>query len=344
MKVKQIIAFLCAAVLLWTVYPYNAHADREMISVNYIGTPSSSDLDDIDADIRYPRKESFYLDEYKFAKVSRNSVYAFKDPNAANVMAKGNTFNVYKGEQVVILAQSSGYACVIFPNLGCAGWINQDYLEYVDSLNLTKEPYFGPSSADLDAIDADIRYPRQDSFYLDDYKYAVVARNCVYAFKDPNVADVMAKGNTFFVYKGEEAIMLAQSSGYACVIFPNLGRAGWVNQDYLESVSSLNTSSSPEEPKYGPSAADLDAIDADIRYPRLDSFYLPDYIVTTVSRPRCHVFIDPNSSDVMNANNYFDVSKGEMVVILAESSGYACVIFPDLGRAGWINCDYLTES
>lgn len=93
-----------------------------------------------------------------------------------------------------------------------------------------------------------------------------------------------------------------------------------------------------------PSAADLDAIDADIRYPRMDSFYLSDYIYTTVSRLRCHVFIDPNSSDVMNTNNYFDVTQGERVIILAESSGYACAIFPDLNRAGWINCNYLAES
>ena len=90
--------------------------------------PSAEDLDEIHADIRYPRAESFYLPYYKYAAVSRNAVKAFIDPNASDVMAASNTYTVTIGEDVVVLAESPGYACVIFPDLERAGWINKDYL------------------------------------------------------------------------------------------------------------------------------------------------------------------------------------------------------------------------
>ena len=90
--------------------------------------PSAEDLDEIHADIRYPRAESFYLPYYKYAAVSRNAVKAFIDPNASDVMAASNTYTVTIGEDVVVLAESQGYACVIFPDLERAGWINKDYL------------------------------------------------------------------------------------------------------------------------------------------------------------------------------------------------------------------------
>ena len=103
---------------------YNSY-DSEKYSDH---APSAEDLDEIHADIRYPRVESFYLPYYKYAAVSRGAVNAFIDPNAGNVMADNNTFTVTIGEDVVVLAESQGYACVIFPDLGRAGWINKDYL------------------------------------------------------------------------------------------------------------------------------------------------------------------------------------------------------------------------
>ena len=98
---------------------YNRYSDH---------APSAEDLDEIHADIRYPRVESFYLPYYKYAAVSRNAVKAFIDPNASDVMAASNTYTVTIGEDVVVLAESPGYACVIFPDLERAGWINKDYL------------------------------------------------------------------------------------------------------------------------------------------------------------------------------------------------------------------------
>lgn len=95
---------------------------------------------------------------------------------------------------------------------------------------------------------------------------------------------------------------------------------------------------------HAPCAEDLDALGADIRYPLKDSYYLSEYRYAAVTAMHCYAFLDPNSHNVMADNNIFDVYVGEDTVILAESKGYACVIFPDLGRAGWVNLDYLSCS
>ena len=91
-------------------------------------TPRASDLDMIEADIRYPRKQSFYLDDYKYAAVIAKTALVFVDPNPSNIMAADNTFRVKAGEEVVVLAESQKYACVIFPELNRAGWISLDDL------------------------------------------------------------------------------------------------------------------------------------------------------------------------------------------------------------------------
>jgi serine/threonine protein kinase len=97
-----------------------------------------------------------------------------------------------------------------------------------------------PSAADLDAINADIVYPRKESYYLEEYETKYVqsrkGNGSVYSFKDPNSSkDVMRAGNYFFVNNGTEAIVLARAGGYSCVIFPELNQAGWINSDYLVS-------------------------------------------------------------------------------------------------------------
>ena len=92
-----------------------------------------------------------------------------------------------------------------------------------------------------------------------------------------------------------------------------------------------------------PSSEDLDAISADIKYPRKSTYYLDQYIFTTVKRGTGLVYINPNASDVTSDANTFDVHKGEEAIILAEASDLACCIFPNLGRAGWIGVEYLTD-
>ncbi len=102
------------------------------------------------------------------------------------------------------------------------------------------EPEPTPSAADLDAIDADIVYPKEDEMYLQRYRTATVTpssgKYSVYAFKDPTMSnDPMREGNWFYAMRDTEVTVLAESSGYSCVIL-NLdeGRtAGWINTKYL---------------------------------------------------------------------------------------------------------------
>ena len=90
--------------------------------------PCAADLDEIRSNIKYPRKESYYLEEYHYAAVTAKQCLAFLNPNANNVMVDSNCYTVDIGEHAVILAESQNYACVIFPELNKAGWINIDYL------------------------------------------------------------------------------------------------------------------------------------------------------------------------------------------------------------------------
>ena len=198
---------------------------------------------------------------------------------------------------------------------------------------------YGPSKADLDEVGGKkIKYPRQESFYLNDYMYGEVAKKKAVAFINPNASDVMADSNTFIVRQGEAVTALAQSSGYMCVIFPDLDRAGWISRSDLELYVYF-------VPQNGarPSKADLDAIQADVKYPRKSSYYLNNYIQTTVKQGTGLVYLNPNASNVTADRNTFDVKKGEEAIIIAESSGLACCIFPNLARAGWIGFEYLKQ-
>ena len=207
--------------------------------------PSAEDFEAIGADIVYPSSESMYLDAYKTAVVNRKAVYAFKDPMTKHdPMREGNYFTVTRGTEVTVLAESSGYSCVIINETRTAGWINSDYLDPIEktafdySEGVTSNQTglnAGPSSSDLDAIHADIVYPSSDSMYLENYKIAVINRNAVYAFKDPMTKhDPMRKGNYYTVTRGTEVTVLAESSGYSCVIINETQTAGWINSNYLE--------------------------------------------------------------------------------------------------------------
>ncbi len=95
--------------------------------------PGATDLDAINADIVYPRKESYYLDSYETKYVKspsgKDAVYSYKDPMTKNgVNRAGNYFTVYNGTKAIVLARAGDYSCVIFPELDCAGWIKSDYL------------------------------------------------------------------------------------------------------------------------------------------------------------------------------------------------------------------------
>ena len=193
-----------------------------------------------------------YLDQYKLAEVEVKSgtAYAFLDPNKKSPLTKGNYFSVTNGEPATVIAQSGGYSCVIFDELLRAGWIKSTYLKITgfsdsyDPIAAYEEAMSGksdagggqcPSAADLDAISADIVYPRKKSMYLDQYKLAEVEIRSgnAYAFLDPNKKSPVTKGNYFLVQDGEPATVIAQSGSYSCVIFDELLRAGWIKSAYL---------------------------------------------------------------------------------------------------------------
>ncbi len=95
--------------------------------------PSAADLDKINADIVYPRKDSYYLDSYETRYVrssaGKEGVYCFKDPATKNgVMRSGNYFVVKNRTEVIVLARAGGYSCVLIPSMNSSGWINSDYL------------------------------------------------------------------------------------------------------------------------------------------------------------------------------------------------------------------------
>ena len=99
-----------------------------------------------------------------------------------------------------------------------------------------------PSSADLDAINADIVYPHNAEMYLPFYKSAKVCpspgKTAVYAFKDPdNKNDPMRSSNYYTVSRDTEVTVLAESLGYSCVIINDSQKAGWINSKYLVEIS-----------------------------------------------------------------------------------------------------------
>ena len=198
---------------------------------------------------------------------------------------------------------------------------------------------YGPGKADLDRVGGKkIKYPRQESFYLREYLFGEVARKKAIAYINPNASDVMADNNTFTVPQGEAVTALAQSSGYMCVIFPGLDRAGWIDRSDLDLYVYF-------VPQNGvrPSEADLDYLQADCKYPAKSTYYLDQYIKTSMKQGTGLVYLNPNAGNVTSDSNTFDVKKGEEVIIIAETKNLACCIFPNMSRAGWVEFVYLSR-
>ena len=89
------------------------------------GKPSREDLEAINSGIEYPREEE-YLDEYIYAEVYAphgHSVFGFGSADR-----QGSRYTVLDGEQVKILAERNGVACVIVLSQNRARWINSQYL------------------------------------------------------------------------------------------------------------------------------------------------------------------------------------------------------------------------
>ncbi len=148
--------------------------------------------------------------------------------------------------------------------------------------------------------------------------------------------------NIYYIYE-----MLSNSVVYTLeFVYPTANR--YICDGILETVvASLSTTGGSVVISGGsahkPGPADLDAIHSDIRYPNYDWMYLNDYIYATVIRDACWCFKDPDS-DVWREGNYFKVYRGTEVKIIAEGSGYACVILSGTNLSGWINTAHLSNS
>ena len=99
--------------------------DEVLQLVSGVTRPSAGDLDAIRSGIEYP-KDNEYLDWYQYATVSAphgHSVYGFGSADHS-----GTAHTVLDGEQVLVLAERKGYACVIVLSQNKGRWINMEHL------------------------------------------------------------------------------------------------------------------------------------------------------------------------------------------------------------------------
>ena len=87
-----------------------------------------------------------------------------------------------------------------------------------------------------------------------------------------------------------------------------------------------------------PSAADLEAINSGIEYPREDEYH-DSYEYAIVKAPHGHSVYGFGSADHLGSS--YTVLDGEKVLVLADRKGYSCVIVLSQNKGRWINSNYL---
>ena len=94
------------------------------------------------------------------------------------------------------------------------------------------------------------------------------------------------------------------------------------------------------EPEPGPGPHDLEAIGSRIEYPAIADYFDVYYTATVTAEGWYTV---PAYINADTSSKSFNVIVGEQVTVLAErpNRGLTCIIVPYLGRAGWIDSDYL---
>lgn len=198
-----------------------------------------------------------------------------------------------------------------------------------------------PSSADLDAINSDIKYPNYDWMYLDEYVNAVVIRKSVYCFKDPDT-DIWREGNVYTVKEGTAVIILAKSEGYACVILTGTQNAGWINEDYLRENYNYSIPSTPSVVQdSSPGPDDLKGCNEQIQYPKSGNWlesYETKYLKTRYGLCAYLRYMPSDTSD-----HYDYVYERACVTVLARENGFSLVKIND-GMAGWVTSSLLYDS
>lgn len=198
-----------------------------------------------------------------------------------------------------------------------------------------------PSPADLDAIQADIKYPNYEWMYLNEYINAVVTPRAVYCFRDPDT-DIWRKGNVYTVYGGAKVTILAKSEGYACVILNGTNNAGWINEEYLAENYDYAIISNPQQRTLSghPSENDLHGCNEWVQYPKAGNWlqnYETKYLKTKYGK--CAYLRYSPTSD----SDYYDyVYEKARVIVLARENGFSLVKVND-GMAGWVTSSLLYD-
>ena len=119
--------------------------------------------------------------------------------------------------------------------------------------------------------------------------------------------------------------------------------AEWTDKNYSYAMEFLSGKSKDEIVSLisgimKPSAADLEAINSGIEYPREDE-YKDSYEYAIVKAPHGHSVYGFGSADHLGSS--YTVLDGEKVLVLADRKGYSCVIVLSQNKGRWINSNYL---
>ena len=90
------------------------------------GTPSETDLKEINSQIEYP-KSNEYWDYYAYGTVTApkgHSVYCYGSADR-----QGSQYTVLDGEEVVVLASRGDMLCVIIPSQNRGRWIKEEHVD-----------------------------------------------------------------------------------------------------------------------------------------------------------------------------------------------------------------------
>lgn len=296
--------------------------------------PSEEDLSPFGAVIVYPKEKS-YLPDYKsrFVKTgNEDSIPVYWDPD--NAKSK-RMYVLSEGDIVTVLAEQSGFSCVIFTDTSGknqVGWVSSS-----DLTSTAVQPSNGPSEKDLTPFGSVIVYPKSNS-YLSNYeiRYVKVPQgNSISVYWDP---DNTNSKRVYVLYEGDMVTVLAQQGGLSCVIFTDTSgkkQVGWVFSDCLTGTV--------VHPSKKPGNEDLIPFGPVIAEPK-DTSYLTDYETGSVKAPdgkSIPVYWDPDNAD---SKRMYVLYEGDNVTVLARQGNHSCVIFTDTSgknQVGWVSTDCL---
>ena len=198
---------------------------------------------------------------------------------------------------------------------------------------------FGPSRTDLEEINSQIEYPKNDE-YWDNYAYGTVVApkgHSVYCYGSAD-----RKGSQYTVLDGEEVTILASRGDMLCVIIPSQNRGRWIKEEHVDIYQGGENRTSQHitiEIRSGsPGKKDLEEINSQIEYPKSGEYW-DNYGYGFVAAPKGHSVYCYGSAD--RQGSQYTVLDGEEVVVLASRGDMLCVIIPSQNRGRWIKEEHV---